>query len=428
MEALNRTYGTRGVSFYYVLSREPHPGFYGFIQTDSLDMRKDYVRLADAELQIQIPWIIDDMDNTLQKTFGGMPNAEFIIGPDGILLESREWADPTALKAFLEENIGPSNISDEEWENLGKADPSRMAIGNNDEVPVTEVPFPALHTLEASRLDRETEELPFLFSAATLPPNITPTGQSRLYLFIKPAPDKKIVFDNASAITIELTEVKGIVPAKPTLTAGRVRSGKDSIPHTLGVLWTLKDGAAQMEFRATVKAKVTVGDDESRPIAVEYIVSGAVPESRSEADEIPPENIPPSDELRLLQTAAQDPNKVPMTVAAKFLLDSEKPGEGTVYIFLQVEKETGHKWNNLSSPPQVTLKPVSGIGLKKTVLLAAQHSGQDDAEDRILAVRFALETGAQEFIFDVTPEAWICNDDLGWCRRFTAAFRLTGKI
>jgi uncharacterized protein (DUF885 family) len=51
-------------------------------------MRQEYTRLASAELQLDIPWIIDNMDNTLQKTFGGMPNMEFVIDKDGTLLAS----------------------------------------------------------------------------------------------------------------------------------------------------------------------------------------------------------------------------------------------------------------------------------------------------------------------------------------------------
>ena len=183
MEALNKAYGARGVSFYYVLSREPHPGFYGFTQTDSLEQRKEYVRLANAELQIELPWIIDDMENTMQKTYGRMPNPEFVIDSNGKVLISREWANPTKLKEFLEERIGPSGISDEEWTELGKPDKTMMAIGDNDEVPATEVPRPSLHNLELKRLD-QGKELPFAFEVATLPPNITAEGQSRLYITI----------------------------------------------------------------------------------------------------------------------------------------------------------------------------------------------------------------------------------------------------
>jgi hypothetical protein len=86
VEALSKIFGPKGVSFYYVLSREPHPGFYGFSQPDSLEERQKYTRFANAELEINIPWIIDNMENELQQKYGRMPNSEFIIDSSGKLL------------------------------------------------------------------------------------------------------------------------------------------------------------------------------------------------------------------------------------------------------------------------------------------------------------------------------------------------------
>lgn len=133
-EALSKSYSTQGVSFYYVLSREPHPGFYGFHQPDSLKERQEYTRLAAAELQFDIPWIIDEMDNTMQKTFGGMPNMEFVIDSDGTLLASWDWANPKKLKKFLEKKVGPAGISDEEWKEISKRKPMMVSLKDNDEV------------------------------------------------------------------------------------------------------------------------------------------------------------------------------------------------------------------------------------------------------------------------------------------------------
>ena len=422
MEALNKAYGVRGVSFYNVLSREPHPGFYGFQQPDSLKERKEYVRLADAELQMEIPWIIDVMDNTMQKTYGRMPNSEFIIGPDGTLLESREWADPIKLKAFLEAKIGPSGISDEEWEELNKQDHTMMAIGNNDEVPATEVPRSVLHALEVVRLDR-VGGIPYSFEVATLPPKVTAEGQSRLYLTITPDESKKVTFDKAEQIVVELSDIKGIEPIKTTLKAGKRRRGKDVYPHTLGILWTLKDGAAQMAFKAAVTALVKEGEAESRKVTANYRVSGDVPEPRVIVDEISLDKLPQSSLLVPLQSLATGEDDVPMSIEVKV-----DPKKNKIYLTLKVDKATGHKWNNLSAPPQVTLKPVSGLVLDKNILNATKHSGDGDAEDRILIVGFSAEPGIQEFIFEATPEAWICNDDLGWCRIFAETYRIIGKF
>ena len=85
-------------------------------------MRQEYTRLAKAELEFDSPFIIDEMENTAQKGFGGMPNMEFVIDSDGTLLASWDWADPNELKKFLEEKIGPSGISDDEWKELFSAE------------------------------------------------------------------------------------------------------------------------------------------------------------------------------------------------------------------------------------------------------------------------------------------------------------------
>ena len=65
--------------------------------------------------------------------------------------------------------------------------------------------------------------------------------------------------------------------------------------------------------------------------------------------------------------------------------------------------------------------------MEKTILNATRHEGKDDADDRILAIRFVLEPESKELAFEVEPEAWICNDGLGWCRLFTKTFRVAGK-
>ncbi len=428
MEALNKAYAGKGISFYWVLSREPHPGFYGFTQTDSLEMRQEYVRLADAELSIQMPWIIDDMDNTMQITYGRRPNSEFIISPDGTLLESREWADPDKLKDWLEENIGPSGIAEEEWARLSQADQTARAVGNNDEVPMTEVPRQALHFLETSRLD-DSGSLPFTFRAGTLPPNITSDGQSRLYFLI--TPELNTSFDKAQTITLDFTEVKGIKFIKNTLESGKRRSSEeddaDVYPHTLGVLWSLEGGAARMAFKAKVTATMNVESTKSQVYIAEYQVSGAVPEAPILTDQVAVDKLPSADKSIELQTQSTGSEVIPMEVEARLVTDANNALQGTIYLYLKVEKSTGHHWNNLSAPPNISLKPVSGVVLEKTTLNGAQHQGEGDTLDRVLAVRYNLVPGVKEFTFAVTPNAWICHDDEGWCRLFAKTYLITGK-
>ena len=93
-----------------------------------------------------------------------------------------------------------------------------------------------------------------------------------------------------------------------------------------------------------------------------------------------------------------------------------------------VDEVGGYHWNNLSAPPTVTLKAVSGVAVGKTSLSAGRHEGDGDKEDRVLAVPIEVEPGASSFTIEVMPEAWICHDDEGWCRLFTKTYRITGKF
>ncbi len=423
MEALNKAYAGKGISFYYVLSREPHPGFYGFTQTDSLEMRKEYVRLANAELTLALPWIIDDMTNTMQKTYGGMPNSEFIIDPDGKLLYSKDWANMDELKEWLEVNIGPSGIPEEDWAALGAADQTARAIGDNDEVPATEVPDTSLHPLDVKRLDG-SDTLPFSFEAATLPPNITAEGQSRLYFVV--APDKGVSFNMAEVITVDFAEVRGINFIKDQLQSGKRRGraddadDKDIYPHTLGVLWSQEGRAGRMEFKATVTASLDMGGETPKTVSASYMVSGTMPEATTTVDEVAENKIP----TRLKDVTVQPTGNevVPMDVAAKVDTDNMM-----LYLYLFVDDVGGHHWNNLSAPPTVALKAVSGVAVEKTSLNAGQHEGDSDKENRVLAVAIALEPGASSFTIEVKPEAWICHDEEGWCRLFTKTYKITGK-
>lgn len=426
MEALQKAYSAKGVSFYYVLSREPHPGYYGFVQPDSLEMRQEYTGFARAELQSEIPWIIDNMDNALQKTYGGMPNADFIIDSDGILIMSNEWADPNKVKAYLEERFGPSDISDEKWEELGQGGMSMT--GSNDEVPQIEVPRLALSTLEVKSLNGN-DSLPFSFEAGTLPTGVTAEGKSRLYFTIRPDKDKNIIFDNeAPPINIQLSDTKGIAFGKDQLISGRARRGTDTFPHSLGVIWTANEGAEDMEFTVSIKAKMGTEGQELTEKTAKFLIAGPIPFGEAEADEVPAVQFQAISQLDKLKMVKTSEDKVPMSMETRIELNPNDLQKGKIYFILNVSNDTGHKWNNLASAPEIVVNAVSGIKLDKELLKAGDRKDAEDANKRILSVDFTLESGSNGIKFEATPQAWICNDGQGWCRYFDATYEVTGKF
>ncbi len=390
-------------------------------------MRQEYTRLASAELQLDIPWIIDNMDNTLQKTYGGMPNMEFVIDRDGTLLASWDWAKPKELMKVLEERLGPSGISEEEWEKLSNQPRMAVSFANNDEVPATEVPRQALSPLKIK--DVSGEDAPILLEVGTLPPKVTPTGLSRMYLTVTPDEKSKAFFDNAVATEILLEDAKGIDLQKDKITAGKRRSGQDIYPHTVGVMWAHSEGAENLEFTATVKAKMGQGEDEtSQEWTKTFHVSGSIPTLEKSMDEILPDKLPAKEKLSALDVTKISEDSLPYTVEASIYNELAHPGQGMVYLTLNVDDKSGYVWNNLASPPQISLKPLSGVELEKNSIQAGHREGEEDTDPRILAFWLKKESGAKEFVVEVTPDVWICNNDEGWCRRFGGTFRISTKL
>jgi hypothetical protein len=195
-----------------------------------------------------------------------------------------------------------------------------------------------------------------------------------------------------------------------------------SIPSVLD-----KD-AKDMELTATVAAKMRKGEEPMLLWRGKYHVSGAIPIISQVTDEVLVTQLPPRTQLVKLQsTPSKKEPAVPFVMEA-FLRDSSDPEHGTAYLFLKVDAAGGYKWNNLASPPQIKVKPISGARSEKDSLSAGKREGDDDTQDRILALKLTLDPGAEEISFEVATETWICNSDQGWCRQFATTYQVTGKL
>ncbi len=365
----------------------------------------------------------------MQKTFGGMPNMEFVIDSDGTLLASWDWANPEELKKFLEKKVGPAGISDEEWKEISKNKPMLVSLKDNDEVPGTEVPRSALSALEVNLISEPGKEKPPLtLKAGSLPPEVTPGGLSRIYLTIVPDEESGLHFDNKVASVIHLAEAKGIELQKDKILAGVRRSGEDIYPHALAVLWSRNEGAKDMEFVATVTAKMAKEEEPSQELKASFRISGPVPEIKQSIDEILSGQLPTKEKLTELKCSPTGKEKSPISIEAAIFHDQANPGQGMIYLFLKVDAPGGFQWNNLASPPEVKLKPVSGIELEKNIILAGKRPGSEDKEDRILAFWWKREQGAKNITLDITTTVWVCSHKEGWCRRFEVPHRITGEI
>ena len=113
VEVIYKKYRERGVKFFYVYTREPHPGMYEHQQTHSMEERKKYAEEVKKELCFDLPFLFDDMEGAIQKAYGNRPNPAYIISKEGTILLKQAWADPQALEQKLEELVGKPEAEEE---------------------------------------------------------------------------------------------------------------------------------------------------------------------------------------------------------------------------------------------------------------------------------------------------------------------------
>lgn len=355
-----------------------------------------------------------------------MPNMEFVIDKNGKLLASWEWADPDALKQFLEEKIGPSGISDEEWKALSVRQRRMTDLKDNDEVPGTQVPFSALSDLGVKLLPAAAgNNPPFKLEAGTLPPEITAAGQSRLYLTLHPDTANSFYFDSDSAPEILFSDTQGVELQKTRILAGKRRRIKDIYPHTLGVMWERKESAGSMSFTAEVTAKILQDDSPAQDWKVKYLISGPIPKTIHAVDEILPDKLPPMENLRFLKSTPRGDELIPFNINV-YLASDQQPGDNQLG-YLVFKLKDGYKWNNLATETKANIKALTGIKLEKTELFSGRHPGEGDRDDRILVFKWAAAGVSAPIAMEIKTITWICHIEEGWCRRFAGTFRISGQ-
>lgn len=122
MEKLYKTWRDKGVAFFYVYTREPHPGFYGKEQTTNMEERKANARQCEKDLGMTLPWLIDDMKSSIQRAYGRLPNSAYILTREGKVYYKEAWADAAKLdeqlKKLLKEQ--PAQSAEETIKDLKK--------------------------------------------------------------------------------------------------------------------------------------------------------------------------------------------------------------------------------------------------------------------------------------------------------------------
>jgi hypothetical protein len=100
LNALYAAYRPRGFEFLAVYVREPHPGEqYGPHQT--FEQKLQYARDCGTEDDIRTRLVVDDLDGTMHRAYGMLPNMIYILDREGCVVYKAMWTDHDDLSAAL---------------------------------------------------------------------------------------------------------------------------------------------------------------------------------------------------------------------------------------------------------------------------------------------------------------------------------------
>jgi|SaaInl7_200m_RNA_FD_contig_21_2970923_length_805_multi_21_in_0_out_0_2 hypothetical protein len=84
------------VAMFIIYQREAHAGemrFKDIEQPTSMEERLKLARSACSEDNIEIPVLVDGINNDVAMTYGRLPNSTVVINKKGIIVEKQGWAD-----------------------------------------------------------------------------------------------------------------------------------------------------------------------------------------------------------------------------------------------------------------------------------------------------------------------------------------------
>lgn len=88
--------------FVFVYTREAHPSD-RYPGHDNLERKLDHARTMAEELRFERPMLVDDLDGTVHRAFGRLPNMTYIVGPSGTIVYRAAWTDPRTIRLALEQ-------------------------------------------------------------------------------------------------------------------------------------------------------------------------------------------------------------------------------------------------------------------------------------------------------------------------------------
>ena len=79
-----------------------------------MDEKEAAARHCRGALRLNMPVLTDDLEDSATTAFGTFPDGAVVINRDGTIVESQQWAEPTALRRVVDQvtavRLNPSEL------------------------------------------------------------------------------------------------------------------------------------------------------------------------------------------------------------------------------------------------------------------------------------------------------------------------------
>jgi hypothetical protein len=97
-------YADRGLQSVFIYTREAHPGEHYPAHT-SFEQKLRYARDFKERFNISRPVLVDDLQGTVHRAFGTMPNMTYLLNSAHTVLFRANWTDPLTIRFALDYHL-----------------------------------------------------------------------------------------------------------------------------------------------------------------------------------------------------------------------------------------------------------------------------------------------------------------------------------
>lgn len=270
IEALERDYRGSGIQFLYLYRTLAHPERNDYIEPFTIEERLMQVAESKKLLRCQVPYIADNIDNSIRLTLGDIPNPLFVFDRAGRIVYMLAWADPELLRNVMAEIAGPlehrTDVADLDInvDYILKTEPGDLTV---EPIETPELMFP----LEMDVA--ESEHPHYAKLTAEVEPQVLDGEPGKLFLGLRMDPLYPVCWNNlAGPVWVELEQGQYLVLSETNLLGPDIRVNKDKA-HREFLIDVTAIQKAQAEFGVTVSYSVCADDNTfCKTIEQSYVV------------------------------------------------------------------------------------------------------------------------------------------------------------